>query len=247
MSNEQERDAREHLLRVHSEERRQLAPSPPPPPAMKYDGERDGEYDSLANSMAGHEALPDAAPQHAVHINVYDLRMPQDPDAITRWNSWLYWGGLGLFHSGVQVHDKEYAFGGHMYDTTGIFTTAPRDAPEAVFRSSHFMGYTSVDEDTLAGMIDALNETYKGISYNLLRRNCNHFADELCFLLTGRHAPAWINRMAWLGTQVQCVLPEGFDNPVAAITPSAAEEADNLHAADSLQHVYSADRTRYMS
>lgn len=38
-----------------------------------------------------------------VVLNVYDL---------SEQNSWSYWCGIGIFHSGIQVYDVEYAYGG---------------------------------------------------------------------------------------------------------------------------------------
>jgi len=39
-----------------------------------------------------------------VILNVYDL---------SEFNSWIYWFGAGgVYHSGVEVHDEEFAFGG---------------------------------------------------------------------------------------------------------------------------------------
>jgi hypothetical protein len=29
-------------------------------------------------------------------------------------NDWTYWCGVGVFHSGVEVYDTEYAFGGEL-------------------------------------------------------------------------------------------------------------------------------------
>lgn len=51
------------------------------------------------------------------------------------------------------------------------------------------------------------DSTWDGPSYDLLNRNCNHFSDALAFALTGRHAPAWINRAAWIGLQLPCLVP----------------------------------------
>ena len=50
----------------------------------------------------------------------------------------------------------------------------------------------------------ALNEVRRSRSfgpgtYNLVRRNCNHFSDALCQHLVGAPIPAWINRAAGLG------------------------------------------------
>ena len=45
----------------------------------------------------GHGSTP-------VYLNVYDL---------TPMNGYAYWVGLGIFHSVVEVHGVEYAFGAH--------------------------------------------------------------------------------------------------------------------------------------
>jgi len=159
--------------------------------------------------------------REAVYLNVYDLKIPEDPTAVGRWNSYLYWGGLGLYHSGVQVHGKEYAFGGSACSETGVFSVRPRNAPAAVFRESLLVGYTEMPAAQVDSLLLDLAAAYPGNSYNLLQRNCNHFADELSVLLTGNHAPYWINRMAWLGSQLKCVLPEGFDDPFGASNSSS--------------------------
>ena len=48
-------------------------------------------------------------------------------------------------------------------------------------------------------------------------RNCNSFSDDLCRRLVGRGLPKWINRLAYFGTFVRCLLPDDM----AAQTPSA--------------------------
>lgn len=41
-----------------------------------------------------------------VRLNVYDL---------LEANKHIAWAGLGVFHSGVEVHGREYAYGGHEF------------------------------------------------------------------------------------------------------------------------------------
>ncbi|KAL3571699.1 hypothetical protein D5086_025603 [Populus alba] len=71
-----------------------------------------------------------------VYLNVYDL---------TPMNGYAYWAGLGIFHSGVEVHGVEYAFGAHDYPTSGVFEVEPRQCPGFKFRRSIFIGTTCLD------------------------------------------------------------------------------------------------------
>ncbi|XP_074587978.1 uncharacterized protein LOC141843861 isoform X1 [Curcuma longa] len=66
-----------------------------------------------------------------VYLNVYDL---------THINGYMYWAGLGVFHTGIEVHGVEYAFGAHDYPTSGVFEVEPRQCPGFRFRKSIFMG-----------------------------------------------------------------------------------------------------------
>ncbi|KAI5054511.1 hypothetical protein GOP47_0030593, partial [Adiantum capillus-veneris] len=74
-------------------------------------------------------ALSDRAT--AIYLNVYD---------VSHLNSYLYWLGLGIFHSGVEVHGVEYAFGAHDYPTSGVFEVEPRNCPGFVFRRTITIG-----------------------------------------------------------------------------------------------------------
>ncbi|KAG2254887.1 hypothetical protein Bca52824_085023 [Brassica carinata] len=114
-----------------------------------------------------------------VYLNVYDL---------TPINGYAYWFGLGVYHSGVEVHGIEYAFGAHEYPSTGIFEG----------NRSNAKGLPTMEE---------LAEIYKGSSYNLITKNCNHFCDEICVKLTGNPIPSWVNRLARIGFMCNCVLP----------------------------------------
>lgn len=47
--------------------------------------------------------------------------------------------------------------------------------------------------------MEELSKKYRGDTYHLISRNCNHFTDDMCMQLTGKHIPGWVNRLARLG------------------------------------------------
>ncbi|KAK1269129.1 DeSI-like protein [Acorus gramineus] len=147
-----------------------------------------------------------------VHLNVYDL---------TPFNGYAYWLGLGIYHSGVQVHGVEYAYGAHEYPTTGIFEGEPRQCPEFTFRKSILIGRTNLTQKEVRSLIERLAIDYTGNSYSLIAKNCNHFCNDLCLRLTGRSIPSWVNRLAKLGFLCNCVLPVNVE---AVTLKSAAGE-----------------------
>ncbi|GMQ02911.1 hypothetical protein CsSME_00048936 [Camellia sinensis var. sinensis] len=137
-----------------------------------------------------------------VYLNVYDL---------TPINGYAYWVGLGVYHSGVQVHGVEYAFGAHDHSTTGIFEVEPMLCPGFTFRKSILIGKTDLGPKEVLAFMEKLAEEYSGDSYNLITKNCNHFCNDACIRLTGKHIPSWVNRLARLGLLCNCVLPAGLN------------------------------------
>eukprot|EP00887_Chlorella_sp_A99_P002556 scaffold6.g2556.t1 len=156
-----------------------------------------------------------------VYLNVYDL---------TEHNDWTYWCGVGVFHSGVEVYGVEYAFGGHEYDAPGVFATNPREAPGTVtFREPVLVGRTSLLPSQVYEVVQDMGSQYRGNRYHLLQMNCNTFSDELCYRLTGRHAPSWINRLAGIAVALHCLLPHGWLPPLRppSVAPFLAGEASS--------------------
>ncbi|KAL0903542.1 hypothetical protein M5K25_027929 [Dendrobium thyrsiflorum] len=147
-----------------------------------------------------------------VYLNVYDL---------TPINGYAYWFGLGVYHSGVQVHGVEYAYGAHDHPTTGIFDAEPRSCPGFAFRKSILIGRTDLGPEEVQDLMEELAESYTGNTYNLISKNCNHFCNDACIRLTGNAIPSWVNRLANLGFFCKCVLPVH----VAAVR-SRTEEAN---------------------
>ncbi|CAN0283618.1 unnamed protein product, partial [Phaeothamnion confervicola] len=71
--------------------------------------------------------------------------------------------------------------------------------------------------------LDSLRSEFGPDRYNVLSNNCNSFADAFLRELTGRPAPAWVNRLAWLGSWFSCCLPPEMlgEAPVQANSFSA--------------------------
>jgi hypothetical protein len=44
-------------------------------------------------------------------------------------------------------------------------------------------------------------------SYDLVKKNCNHFSAAFALALGVQHPPYWINRLAWLGSTFPCLDP----------------------------------------
>ena len=53
-----------------------------------------------------------------------------------------------------------------------------------------------------------LREDFGPDRYNLIRRNCNHFANALVWRLLGRAIPGHVNRLADFGVCCSCLLPK---------------------------------------
>ncbi|GKB67401.1 deSI-like protein [Tanacetum coccineum] len=136
-----------------------------------------------------------------VYLNVYDL---------TPMNGYAYWAGLGIFHSGVEVHGVEYAYGAHDYPSSGVFEVEPRQCPGFTFRRSILIGTTCLDPVQVREFMEQHAANYFGDTYHLIVKNCNHFCNDICYSLTGKQIPGWVNRLAKLGSVFSCVLPEAL-------------------------------------
>ncbi|KAL4566760.1 hypothetical protein LXL04_030883 [Taraxacum kok-saghyz] len=138
-----------------------------------------------------------------VFLNVYDL---------TPINGFAHWLGLGVYHSGVEVHEVEYAYGFHEHTTTGIFEGEPKQCERFAFRKQILIGFTEKNWMEVRAVMEELAEKYKGISYNLIARNCNHFSNDACVRLTGNTIPSWINRLARIGSLCNCITPASVNS-----------------------------------
>ncbi|XP_066378212.1 deSI-like protein At4g17486 [Miscanthus floridulus] len=141
-----------------------------------------------------------ASASSPVFLNVYD---------VTPANGYARWLGLGVYHSGVQVHGVEYAYGAHDGASSGIFEVVPRRCPGYTFRESVLVGTTELSRAEVRALMSDLAAEFPGDAYNLVSRNCNHFCDAACRRLVAGRAriPRWVNRLAKIGVVFTCVIP----------------------------------------
>ncbi|XVE97358.1 hypothetical protein REPUB_Repub03eG0012800 [Reevesia pubescens] len=154
-----------------------------------------------------------------VYLNVYDL---------TPINGYAYWFGLGIYHSGVQVHGVEYGFGAHEHSTTGIFEVEPRQCPGFTFRKSILIGRTDLGPKDVRAFMEKLAREYCGNTYHLITKNCNHFCNDVCIQLTGKPIPRWVNRLARL--EVFKTMKRWYQFPASSIPPEATDQSPVLQA-----------------
>ncbi|KAG9456506.1 hypothetical protein H6P81_001014 [Aristolochia fimbriata] len=136
-----------------------------------------------------------------VILNFYDL---------TPLNNYTYRFGVGIFHSGIEVHGMEYGFGAHDFPTSGVFEVEPKTCPGFIYRSSITLGTLNMPPSEFRAFMENLASEYHGDTYHLISKNCNHFTDDVCTRLTGKGIPGWVNRLARLGAMCSCLLPESL-------------------------------------
>ena len=180
-----------------------------------------------------------------VILNIYDLhpclqhqdkakspsRTQKQHDKPTD-NKYVYWLGLGAFHAGVELDGTEWSFGYVSTDGTGVFSCEPRCAGGAVYRESMVMGTTSKTGWQIDNLLAQMKQEYPGRDYHMHLHNCVTFSDDLCFRLTHKHVPAWLNRLPRIAHVLRCCLPRYLRGPYPVFDDAGSDASDSPTLAD---------------
>lgn len=174
-----------------------------------------------------------------VNVNVYDLG---------NVNKYVGWLGMGAFHTGVMIGEREYTF-----SNGGVIFHTPFEAgPEATFKESIYMGEVG-NMAAVNAAVANLRATFAPGSYNLVRQNCNNFSDALIRKLFNKGIPSYINRSARFGSSLapkDTIAGQGQEEPKSkaerAKEAKEAKEAAKKKAAAANEKKDLTDKQRAM-
>jgi hypothetical protein len=123
-----------------------------------------------------------------VYVNVYDLQARGSAAAgQASMNGAM---GLGAYHSGIQVFNTEFSFGGDPSgknsNQTGVFAVNPKSAlPMSQFHKQHIVGHlpAGTRQQQVFALINAMKPKYPMSRYHLVKCNCNHFSEAFLWAL----------------------------------------------------------------
>jgi ADP-heptose:LPS heptosyltransferase len=94
-------------------------------------------------------------------------------------------------------------------DSTGVYEMTPKQHDIFVFKESILVGEVE-REDTIWSSLHKMMKKFRANEYDMLKQNCNHFSNEFLVLLLGRGLPRHLNRIAYVGSFLHCIVPKKY-------------------------------------
>ncbi|CAK0806566.1 unnamed protein product, partial [Prorocentrum cordatum] len=128
----------------------------------------------------------------------------------------LQFGVGGAFHTGVEVHGREWAFGFKDGSGSGVFCTEPGGHADHSHWFALAQGATPLSESEVDALVQRLSKEWVASGFDSFSRNCADFSQELCLGLGVCGPPAWVGRGPRLAGSVLAALAgEGDGEPQA--------------------------------
>jgi len=175
--------------------------SSPPRGQSWEDSSSDTKEDSMPQVPAPIPRLPFSCLPVFVHI--YDVSQQASIQRINALFSHKFspFRFGGLFHAGVEVDGQEWSFGFTSWGT-GVHSAVPKKHPLHHYRETIVLDHTVLKSAQIKAVLDAMTLEYQGRMYHLVRKNCCHFAADLCQRLGAGQLPEWVTRFANIGESV---------------------------------------------
>jgi hypothetical protein len=132
-----------------------------------------------------------------VMLNVYDVSNNPKVETINQYTKAV--GAGGIFHAAIELNGIEYSFGGtsnRRSRMTGVFSCPPKKCPMHHYRESIYLGDCELDPVQISAILAELKPQWLANSYNLFRKNCCFFSQELAIELGVGDIPAWVYLLA---------------------------------------------------
>lgn len=132
--------------------------------------------------------------------------------------------GTGAFHAGVEVYGREYSFGHRSDRSSGVVWTRPRGAEGHAFREAIDLGAVVLSKSQVARLVGRMADEWPGREYDLFRRNCCHFCEELCGHLGVARVPEYVFSLAAAGAKIR----DGVEVAVSSVGTAACTARSNI-------------------
>lgn len=118
----------------------------------------------------------------SVVLNIYKINEGTVSDAF----------GIRLYHTAIEYDGTEFAFGyfdnPNFLNSTGVYDITPMTFENGVFVESIKIGFAT--RRKFFNILEKIKINFKGLSYNLLTKNCNHFTNDVLKELFDKQLPS---------------------------------------------------------
>lgn len=135
-----------------------------------------------------------------VALHVYDVGHTDNVDRINDILGKLHLGGI--YHGAIEIHNREWSFGGTSSDTPGIFCNEPARCSMHRYQETVYLGDCMKNNEEVEQILRDMLPDWGGLTYDLLHKNCCSFSNDFANKLGVGPIPSWVHSLAHAGAIV---------------------------------------------